>query len=190
MNLKKLLNNLPLLAGVALITYSCNAFSKPSKTISASSTINTSSNDRWQVKKGSVHDGDTLKVIKGQQEKKIRFACIDAPEIKQKDGILSRDYLRSLLNSANNQVFVEAVDEDKYGRTVALLWIDRGKGKELVQQLEVNAGMVWGYERYKDDCNQWNAIENGMERAKAAKLGIWRGNPQPPWDWRKAHKNK
>jgi micrococcal nuclease len=88
--------------------------------------------------------------------------------------------LRSLLNSANNQVYVEAVDEDRYGRTVALLWIDQGKGKELVQQLYVNAGMVWAYEQYKDDCNQFQAISNGMEKAKAKRLGIWNGNPQPP----------
>jgi micrococcal nuclease len=185
--MKKFLNALPLLIGITAIAYSCNKSS--SKTVSAFVSTPTNT-ELWQVKKGSVHDGDTLRVTKGEQEKKIRFACIDAPEIAQKNGIQSRDYLRSLLNSANNQVYVEPVDEDKYGRTVALLWIDRGKGKELVQQLEVNAGMVWAYERYKDDCNQWNAIENGMEKAKAAKLGIWKGNPQPPWEWRKAHKNK
>jgi micrococcal nuclease len=185
--MKKLFNAVPLLIGITAIAYSCNK--SPSKTTSASAFVSTPTNaELWQVKRGSVHDGDTLKVTKGQQEKKIRFACIDAPETKQKDGILSRDYLRSLLNSANNQVYVEAVDEDRYGRTVAQLWIDRGKGKELVQLLEVNAGMVWGYERYKDNCSQWNAIEKGMKEAQAKKLGIWRGNPQPPWEWRKAHK--
>lgn len=188
--MKKLLNALPLLIGIIAIAYSCNKSS--SKTVSAPVRTSTApvNAELWRVKRNSVHDGDTLKVEKNGTEKKIRFACIDAPELKMSMGIESRNYLRSLLNAANNQVYVEAVDEDRYGRTVALLWIDRGKGKELVQQLEVNAGMAWAYEQYKDDCNQWNAIENGMERAKASRLGIWKGNPQPPWDWRKAHKNK
>ena len=131
MNLKNLLNAVPLLIGITAIAHSVNKSS--SKTTSASAPAPANA-ELWQVKKNSVHDGDTLRVIKGQQEKKIRFACIDAPEVKQKDGILSRDYLRSLLNSANNQVYVEAVDEDRYGRTVALLWIDQGdESKENTQ---------------------------------------------------------
>jgi endonuclease YncB( thermonuclease family) len=56
-----------------------------------------------QVKPGSVHDGDTLRVVRGDEELKVRlcpkgyrFAYgIDAPEIKQPLGIESRDYLRS-----------------------------------------------------------------------------------------------
>jgi endonuclease YncB( thermonuclease family) len=55
-------------------------------------------------------------------------------------------------------------------------------------QLEVNAGIVWAYEQYKDDCHQFQAISNGMEKAKAKRLGIWNGNPQPPWDFRQANK--
>ena len=75
-------------------------------------------NPLGQVKPGSVHDGDTLRVVRGQEELKVRlcplgypkgypkglapggasrFAYgIDAPEIKQPLGIESRDYLRSV----------------------------------------------------------------------------------------------
>ncbi|MEN9871990.1 MAG: hypothetical protein RLZZ171_2982 [Cyanobacteriota bacterium] len=49
-----------------------------------------------QVKPGSVHDGDTLRVVRGSEEKKIRLCGIDAPELKMPLGIESRDYLRSV----------------------------------------------------------------------------------------------
>lgn len=51
--------------------------------------------EQWQVKPGSIHDGDTLRVVRGNEELKIRLCGIDAPEIKQPLGIESRDYLRS-----------------------------------------------------------------------------------------------
>ncbi|MGL5804517.1 MAG: thermonuclease family protein [Xenococcaceae cyanobacterium] len=130
-------------------------------------------------------------MIQSSKKVKIRFACIDTLEKNKEGGIEARNYLRSLLALAGDRVYVEFTGEDiRNNRAVAQLWIDFGSGKELVQQLEVNAGMAWAYEQYKNDCSQWNAIAAGMKQAKAKKLGIWRGNPQPPWDWRKAHKNK
>ncbi|MEM8723285.1 MAG: hypothetical protein AAGE84_29030 [Cyanobacteria bacterium P01_G01_bin.39] len=50
---------------------------------------------QWQVKPGSIYDGDTLRVVRGNEELKIRFCGIDAPELKQPLGVESRDYLRS-----------------------------------------------------------------------------------------------
>ena len=61
--------------------------------------------ERWQLKPGSIYDGDTLRVVKGDEELKIRFCGIDAPEVKPKQpmGIESRDYLRSLVELAIQQ---------------------------------------------------------------------------------------
>ena len=36
--------------------------------------------EHWTVKPGSVYDGDTLRVVRGNEELKIRFCGIDAPE--------------------------------------------------------------------------------------------------------------
>ncbi|MGL5804518.1 MAG: hypothetical protein ACRC11_03585 [Xenococcaceae cyanobacterium] len=60
MNFKKLLNAIPLLIGITAIAYSCNKSS--SKTVSASVLTPTAPTNAelWQVKKGSVYDGDTL----------------------------------------------------------------------------------------------------------------------------------
>jgi endonuclease YncB( thermonuclease family) len=51
------------------------------------------------------------------------MACIDAPEKKQDLGIASRDYLRSLLNTNPEKLVVMKKDKDRYGRTVAEVFI-------------------------------------------------------------------
>lgn len=139
------------------------------------------------VKPGSVYDGDTLRVLCDGQESKIRFACIDAPEVrpKQSGGIEARDHLRSLLSNSNNQVKVNAITTDRYDRTVAELFFLRGNQWQLVQEYQSKEGMVWGYEKYKSDCPSWNGVYKAFIEAQQAKRGIWAGNPIPPWEWRR-----
>ena len=85
--------------------------------------------EEWQVKPGSIYDGDGLHVIRENEELKIRFCGIDAPEVKppQPLGIESRDYLRSLIAQGNGTIYVQPIEEDRYGRTVAELWIPMGE---------------------------------------------------------------
>lgn len=175
--MKKLLNALPLLLAIFLIFYACNR--TQSQSPSQSQSLPT-----CEIKPNSVYDGDTLRVLCDGQEIKLRFSCIDAPELKQPQGIASRDYLRSLLNQAGNQVKVNATDTDRYGRTVAELWINRGNGWELVQLEQAKDGWTWANEKYKEDCPSFEAIASAEKEAKAAKRGIWAGSPMPPWDWR------
>ena len=106
--MKKLTNGAALIIGLLLIAYSCTSRTSEISSSQTASPVTSSSLDFpvWQVKEGSVYDGDTLRVVKGNEEVKVRFACIDAPEAKQEGGIESRDYLRSLLNQAGNQVKV------------------------------------------------------------------------------------
>ena len=86
------INGAALLIGLGLIGYS--QLNKES--ISTNSPIVEQKNlEVWSVKPGSIYDGDTLRVVKGNQELRIRFCGIDAPEKKQPLGIESRDYLRS-----------------------------------------------------------------------------------------------
>jgi micrococcal nuclease len=137
------------------------------------------------VVKGSVHDGDTIRVNCGGEQKRIRFACIDAPELKQENGIASRDHLRSLLNRANNQVSINAVDTDRFGRIVAEVYANG----QLVQLQQVQAGMVWAYDRYKANCPRWNEIDRAFTEARSNRKGIFRaGNPIPPWEWRRRNR--
>ncbi len=116
------------------------------------------------VVKGSVYDGDTIRVNCQGQQVKVRFACIDSPEAKQENGIASRDHLRSLLNRSNNQVTIDPITTDRFGRTVAEVYANG----QLVQLQQVKAGTVWAYERYKSDCPSWSEIDKAFQEARAA----------------------
>jgi endonuclease YncB( thermonuclease family) len=110
---------------------------------------------------------------------KVRFACIDAPEIKQPLGEESRNHLRSIIKKGNNKVKLQPITIDRYGRTVAELW----NGNGLIQSQMAIAVMAYGYEQYKKDCpNWWEAIESTQAQAQEAKLGVWKlqGGGQRP----------
>jgi len=140
----------------------------------------------YEVVPGSIHDGDTLRVRSSDgQVLKIRFACVDAPELKQPLGEESRNHLRSIIKRGNNKVRVQPITTDRYGRTVAQLW----NGSGLIQSQMAIAGMAYGYEQYKKDCPNWPAIESTQAQAQEAKLGVWKlpNGGQRPWDYRKSN---
>ena len=86
------INGAVLLIGLGLIGYS--QFDRES-TSTNSPTVERRNSEVWSVKPGSIYDGDTLRVVKGNQELKIRFCGTDSPELKQPLGVEARDYLRS-----------------------------------------------------------------------------------------------
>jgi endonuclease YncB( thermonuclease family) len=94
--MKKLLNSLPLLVASVLLTYSCtrSQTNAPAFLLPSLSSSNVPDSEVWKIKEGSIYDGDTLRVVKGSEELKIRLCGIDAPEKKQELGIAARDYLR------------------------------------------------------------------------------------------------
>lgn len=139
----------------------------------------------YEVVAKSVHDGDTLRVrSQSGNVLKVRFACIDAPELKQPLGEESRNYLRSIISKGNNKVKLQPITVDRYGRTVAQLWNNSG----LIQSQMTVAGMAYGYAQYKKDCPNWSSIESTQTQAQNEKLGIWKSPQQKPWDYRKANR--
>lgn len=92
----------------------------------------------------SCYDGDTCRTSKGE---KVRLACIDTPELRGKraDPVpakAARDYLRSLV--AGKTVTIRRITTDRYGRTVAELFVD---GSNIQQQLVASrhAEIYWKY---------------------------------------------
>ena len=137
----------------------------------------------YEVVPKSIYDGDTLRVRSPKGEIiKVRFACIDAPELKQPLGEESRNHLRSIVSKGNNKVKLQPITVDRYGRTVAQLWNNNG----LIQSQMTIAGMAYGYEQYKKDCPNWTAIESTQVQAQEARIGVWNGNNEKPWDYRKS----
>jgi endonuclease YncB( thermonuclease family) len=192
--MKKLLNTLPLLIALLLLTYSCTR--SPSNNTTSQNPVSSNvpkSSEVWSVAqtRDAIHDGDTIRLTNGSEELKVRFCGIDAPELKQPMGIAARDYLRSLVNKSNGQIYVTPIEQDRYGRTVAELFVPvKGKDDEIFLNGEmVRAGYAWHYQRYSGDCPNKDAIAVAEEMAKESKAGVWANpNSQPPWVWRKRNK--
>lgn len=130
----------------------------------------------------SVHDGDTLTLQAGAEQKKIRLAGIDAPELKQPFGLESREALRqSVLNQAVN---IDTTKQDRYGRAVGKVLLNG----EDVNLKQVSAGLAWVYTDYikelsVEDREQYRSAETA---ANDAHIGIWQDDqPVAPWTYRK-----
>jgi endonuclease YncB( thermonuclease family) len=126
----KLINALPIIAIGVLGWYSLQAPKTSRETLlipqNQSATIQIPNGEpdpdpaaslpEYEVVPGSIHDGDTLRVRSSKGEVlKVRFACIDAPELKQAMGEESRNHLRSLINEAGGKVNLQIIETDRYG---------------------------------------------------------------------------
>ncbi|WP_246674286.1 thermonuclease family protein [Mesorhizobium sp. B4-1-1] len=132
----------------------------------------------------SIIDGDTIE-IHGQR---IRFNGIDAPESKQycddakgfeyPCGRRSAEALDSLL-AGSRPVQCTFVTWDRYHRFVGDC--RRADGVNVAAWM-VEHGQALDWPRYS-----YGAYAAQQAKAKAAKLGLWIGNFQEPWDWRTSH---
>ncbi|GGL95276.1 hypothetical protein GCM10009425_02850 [Pseudomonas asuensis] len=131
-----------------------------------------------------VHDGDTLTCLTSQKKQlKVRLAEIDTPESKQPYGTRAQQALSGMV--FGKDVRLEVQDTDRYGRKVARVYQD----KTDVNAEQVKSGSAWVYRQYLKD-KSLLALEAD---AKAAKRGLWalpESERMPPWEWRKADRDK
>jgi micrococcal nuclease len=134
----------------------------------------------WKVV--GVHDGDTVTCLdENNQQQKIRLAEIDAPEVSQDYGKVSREALAGMVFGKTIQVVDDG--RDRYGRWIGHLYVD---GVDVNRQM-VATGMAWHYAAYSKD----PSLGSLQSQAQAQKLGLWaQPNPLPPWDYRKNGKKK
>jgi endonuclease YncB( thermonuclease family) len=201
MKILKLINALPIIAIIGLTWYSLQP--KTSRETLLSVPANQSASIKipngepdpdaaaslleYEVIPGSVHDGDTLRVRSSKGEVlKVRFACVDAPELKQPMGEESRNHLRSLINEAGGKVKLQVIETDRYGRSVAELWTKKG----LLQSQMTASGMAFAYDQYSKNCPNWDAVKNAEKTAIEYRLGVWRSpNFERPWHYRKQNRS-
>ena len=129
----------------------------------------------------AVSDGDTIR--SGQL--RIRLHGIDAPERQQHCttpegarwacGNAARDALKTLVASVV-ALDCQITDVDRYGRLIMRCFA----GEIDVGARLVRAGMALAYRRYADD---YIADE---EAARAARSGLWAGQFDAPWEWRRS----
>lgn len=128
-----------------------------------------------------VHDGDTVTVLSGGMERRVRLVGIDAPERGQPYGSASRRGLAARVGG--RVVVVIESGTDTYGRTLGRVLV-AGKDANAAQ---VRDGFAWVYRRFEND----PALIAQEAEAKAAGRGLWRDpEPLPPWVWRERHPPK
>lgn len=205
-SVKALMNLLPVLAiaGVGFFAWSkyqaSQAAARPdyedadAAVVAMNPTGAMPSSERWQVV--SVADGDTLTVSSRGKKEKLRLCGIDAPEVAhgskagQPLGKEATQKLRSLVGNAGNEVIVVPIEKDRYGRTVAEVFVQKPNSQEetFVNEEMTRAGLAYHYSRYSSRCVNREAIERGEAIAQSKKAGVWGGSYQKPWDFRKAQR--
>src|SRR5262245_27716687 len=91
----------------------------------------------------SVSDGDTFVALSADGAKRtVRLGEIDAPERGQAHADESRKQLADLV--AQKYVRIETQDVDRYGRTVARVWV----GAVDVNAELVRNGSAWAYRKF------------------------------------------
>ncbi|WP_245487715.1 thermonuclease family protein [Mesorhizobium sp. M4A.F.Ca.ET.022.05.2.1] len=135
----------------------------------------------------SVIDGDTIE-IHGQR---IRFNGIDAPESKQYcadakgfEYACGRDAANALdgFLATSRPVQCTFVSWDSYGRYVGDC--KRADGTSVAAWM-VEHGQALDWPKYSG-----GAYAEQQAKAKAAKIGLWIGTFQAPWEWRLDHGDK
>ena len=121
-----------------------------------------------------ISDGDTITVLSGKEQTKVRLYGIDAPEKKQDYGQRSKQFLASLI--AGQVVEVEPKGKDRYKRTLGII---HHKGQDINAQMVLN-GYAWAYVKYS------RIYVDQEKTARENNRGLWQSsNPTPPWEWRK-----
>lgn len=129
------------------------------------------------VGKAKVVDGDTIEI----SGRRIRLFGIDAPEngqtciVKRKPFRCDQAATSALADKIGGRyVECEPKDLDVYSRIVSVCFVDG----EDINAWMVAKGWALAYRQYSRD------YVGQEERASKAKLGMWQGEFEPPWDWR------
>jgi micrococcal nuclease len=130
----------------------------------------------WRVV--GVHDGDTVTCLdESNQQQKVRLAEIDAPEIGQDYGKVSREVLAEMVFGKTVEVTEDG--KDRYGRWIGHL---SSNGVDVNRQM-IATGNAWHYEDYSRD----TSLAALQSQAQSQRLGLWaQPSPVAPWDYRKS----
>lgn len=132
----------------------------------------------FEAKVIGVADGDSLTVLDGTTQVRVRLHGIDCPERGQAFGAAAKRFTSAL--AFGKRVTVKGRGKDRYGRLLAEVVLP--DGRSLNREL-VSAGMAWHYARYSDD----ESLAKAEREARKARVGIWsEADPVAPWSYRAA----
>lgn len=128
--------------------------------------------NKQTVKVSRVYDGDTFYTT---DDKIVRLAEIDCPEIGQEYGEEAKKFVSNLITDSVVSLLYKG--EDIYGREVCEVYI---KGVWL-NKLLVDSGYAWAYKKY-------SSLYTNQLIAKNNRIGLWKYSYTPPFIYRKQHK--
>ena len=169
MNLKTFLSGIALI-GLGLIGVGCtNQNSQRARKIA--NVEQQQKYEVWQLK--SIDDGDTLNVVRDNEELKIRFCGIDAPDKKQQFSIQAREHLRELVELGNGELLLVPIEKDGSQRTVAEVYVQDSESTAIHLNMQmIRDGYAWSYYAHNNCSNQEGFIL-AEELARREGLGIW-----------------
>lgn len=137
-----------------------------------------------------VSDGDTFTCLAdGNEQIRVRLKNIDAPETKQDFSQVSRQALADLV--FQKEVILSETEKDRYGRTVALVHVDKTGNLLTVNEFLVEEGHAWAYVDYIKGAENKEKYTKLEHKALSSGAGLWaQNNPTPPWEFRKQKKSK
>jgi len=125
----------------------------------------------------AIADGDTITVLVGKQQHKVRLHGIDCPEVKQPFSQKAKEFTGDL--AFGKKVTVESHGKDRYGRDLGRVTLPNGK---ILNEEILTAGLAWWYWKFAPKETGFEKLE---QEARKAKRGLWADkNPVPPWEFR------
>ena len=142
-----------------------------------------------------VSDGDTVRIRIGSTIETVRLIGIDAPEIASSypaDCLANdaTDYLTRLIDGKAVYLEPDVNDRDQYGRLLRYIWLPKGDGYLLVNQLIVGKGLAVARIYDGDDKHAAELARTELD-AITRGTGIWgsclssesHDVPGAPGDW-------
>lgn len=117
--------------------------------------------ERERVNISRAIDGDTLVLEDGR---KIRLLGINTPEKNQLYYEQAKLFLQKL---EGEEAEIEALEKDKYGRTLAYLFYE-----DMINELLLEKGLAHLY--YYDEDKYTNKLRKAEQKARKRELGIWK----------------
>lgn len=139
----------------------------------------TSSNSKYPTMEAtviSVVDGDTIKVLIGNKEEKVRFLLVDTPETVsprvgvQPFGKRASNYTKNLLTKGTKvQIEKDVSERDKYGRLLAFVYVNG----QMINKLLLEQGLARVAYIYAPNTRYVDEFREIQDKARNEKKGIW-----------------
>ena len=129
-----------------------------------------------------VIDGDSIQILVNKKTYEIRLFGIDCPELRgQPYGRKAKKFTSKWVY--RRSVDVRVVDQDDYGRSIGIVYLDNG---HTLNAKLIGEGYAWWNRKYAPHNAELKTLE---QEARQLQKGLWKDpKPVPPWKWRRLHK--